>query len=404
MNTGEARQALLEAFQAALVSVEPRSAVAQAIEVHQDRLGPGSVGIVAIGKAASPMAWGAYDTLGTRLASGIAVGPEPATPPEPVTWHTGSHPLPDERSEAAGRAIVEYLDTADVDFVLFLISGGGSAIADVPPDGVGINELASIQERLLGSGTPIERLNLVRRSLSKLKNGQLLGHVRVPHLSVLISDVGDAGPEVIASGPTLGIPISAFAVRAVLDRAGVQVSEALEAHLSTLGSVERNTAFSVVADGWSAARAAAAFLRETGEEVVVAPRQFSGEARRVAGALVRGAGSGFTVAPGEATVTVTGGGRGGRNTEAALAVSIRIDGSDDLVFAALTTDGVDGSSDAAGAIVDGGSAQRMRNASVSPEAALMNNDSHHALAASGDLVHTGPTGTNVADLWMVWRG
>ena len=221
-----------------------------------------------------------------------------------------------------------------------------------------------------------------------LKNGHLLDHVRVPHLSLLISDVGDAGPEVIASGPTLGVPISAPVVHAVLDRAGLQLSEALTAHLDTLESVQPNEAFEVVADGTS---------------VEMAPRHFSGEARRIAGALVRGAGSGFTVAPGEATVTVTGAGRGGRNTEAALAVAIQIDGHHDVVFAALSTDGVDGSSDAAGAIVDGGSAQRMRDASLSPEAALMNNDSHHALLASGDLVHTGPTGTNVADLWMVWR-
>ncbi len=401
MNSGEARQVLAEAFHAALDAVDPRAAVARAID--PDRLGAGPVGVVAIGKAAAPMAWGAHDALGARLVSGIAVGPEPATPPEPVAWHTGSHPLPDGRSEAAGRAIVEYLESTDVSFVLFLISGGGSAIAEIPPDGVDVGELASIQQALLHAGVPIEELNLVRRSLSLFKNGRLLDHVRVPHLSLLISDVGDAGPEVIASGPTLGVPTRVEAVRAVLERADVVVAEAIEAHLDQLGPVVANEAFEVVADGWSAARAVAGVLTGTGSRVDVAPRHFSGEARRVSGALVRGAGSGFTVAPGEATVTVTGGGRGGRNTEAALAVAIQIDGLDEVVFAALSTDGVDGSSDAAGAIVDGGSAQRMRDASVSPEAALMNNDSHHALLASGDLVHTGPTGTNVADLWMVWR-
>ena len=403
MNAGEARRVLLEAFDAALSAVDPRSAVARAVEGHLNMLGAGTVGVVAIGKAAAPMARGAHDALGTRLASGVAVGQVPADPPEAITWRTGSHPLPDQHSEAAGRAIVDYLDSTDVEFVLFLISGGGSAIAEVPPDGVDIDELASLQRALLHSSSPIEELNLVRRSLSMLKNGHLLDHVRVPHLSLLISDVGDAGPEVIASGPTLGVPISAPVVHAVLDRAGLQLSEALTAHLDTLESVQPNEAFEVVADGWSAAHAAAAVLSDTGTSVEMAPRHFSGEARRIAGALVRGAGSGFTVAPGEATVTVTGAGRGGRNTEAALAVAIQIDGHHDVVFAALSTDGVDGSSDAAGAIVDGGSAQRMRDASLSPEAALMNNDSHHALLASGDLVHTGPTGTNVADLWMVWR-
>lgn len=401
MIAGEARQALLEAFDAALAAVEPRNAVARAVD--PGRLGSGPVGVVAIGKAAAAMAWGAHDALDDRLVSGIAVGPDLAEPPPTITWHTGSHPLPDARSEAAGRAIFDYLETADVSFVLFLISGGGSAIAEVPPDGVDVGELASIQRTLLHSGTPIEELNVVRRSLSKLKNGNLLDHARVPHLSLLVSDVGDAGPEVIASGPTLPVDSSAEAVGAILDRAGVNVSEALEIHLGTLGPVSSNDDFEVVADGWSAARAAADVLEATGEHITIAPRQFSGEARRVAGKLVRAVGSGFTVAPGESTVTVTGGGRGGRNTEAALAVAIQIDERDGVVFAALSTDGVDGASDAAGAIVDGGSAQRMRDASVSPEAALMNNDSHHALVASGDLVHTGPTGTNVADLWMVWR-
>lgn len=403
MNSDAARQLLLEAFRAALSAVEPRAAVARAVERHGDRIGTSTVGVVAIGKAAAPMAWGAHDVLGARLVSGVAVGPGPADPPESLTWHTGSHPLPDHHSEAAGRAVLEYLDSTDVSFVLFLVSGGGSAIVEVPPAGVDVGELASIQRALLHSGTPIEELNMVRRSLSMLKNGHLLDHVAVPHLSLLISDVGDADPEVIASGPTLGVPVSADAVRMVLDRASVQLTPELEAHLGTLGSVRPNDSIEIVADGWSAARAAVDVLEQTGEDVEIAQRHFSGEARRVAGALVRGAGSGFTVAPGEATVTVTGGGRGGRNTEAALAVSIQIDGVDDVVFASLSTDGVDGASDAAGAIVDGGSAQRMRDSSISPEAALMNNDSHHALLASGDLVHTGPTGTNVADVWMVWR-
>ncbi len=403
MNAGEARRVLLEAFHAALAAVEPRAAVRRAVELHRDRLGTGTIGVVAIGKAADAMAWGAHDVLGDRLVSGVAVGPDPADPPESVTWHTGSHPLPDHCSEAAGRSVIEYLGSTDVSFVLFLISGGGSAIVEVPPDGVDIAELASIQQALLHSGVPIEELNLVRRSLSISKNGHLLDHVRVPHLTLLVSDVGDAGPEVIASGPTLGVPISAEAVRAVVGRAGLHLGGALEAHLDSLASVIPNESFEVVADGWSAVRAAVDVLDETGEEVEIAPRPFSGQARRVAGAFTRGAGSGFTVAPGEATVTVTGGGRGGRNTEAALAVAIQIDELDGVVFAALSTDGVDGSSDAAGAIVDGGSAQRMRDKSVSPEAALMNNDSHHALLASGDLIHTGPTGTNVADLWMVWR-
>ncbi len=403
MTPAAARQAIRQAFDAALTAIEPRAAIARSVAEHASSIGDRPVGVVAIGKAAAPMAWGAYDALGERMISGVAVGPGDAATPEQMTWHSGSHPIPDASSEEAGRAVVDYLETTDAGFILFLISGGGSAIVEIPPEGLDIGDLASIQQTLLHSGTPIEALNLVRRSLSLLKNGRLLDHVGVPHHTMLVSDVGDAGPEVIASGPTLGVSTSADAVRAILTRAGVDVGEAIEAHLAADWPARQNDAHAVVADGWSAAQAAADVLRETGEEVSITKRHFAGEARRVGGTLVRNATRGFTVAPGEATVTVTGSGRGGRNTEAALAVAIGIDGSEDVVFAALSTDGVDGSSDAAGAMVDGDSAHRMRAAGISPEAALMNNNSHPALRASNDLVHTGPTGTNVADLWMVWR-
>jgi glycerate-2-kinase len=400
----QARQVISDAFDAALAAVDPRTAVRKALGGRADQLGVDGVGVVAIGKAAAPMVWGAHDALGESMVSGIAIGPEPAEPPSRIAWHTGSHPVPDERSEAAGRAVIEYLESADVGFVLFLISGGGSALAEVPPPGASIGELADIQRRLMGSGTPIEQLNLARRSLSLLKNGRLLDHTSAPHLTLVVSDVGGAGPEVIASGPTMGTPTSAAAVEAILQHAGLTIGAALQAHLDALGNVRSNDEWDVIADGWSAARAAAEVLGATGLAVSTPNRPFSGEARRVSAAIVRGATSGFTVAPGEATVTVIGDGVGGRNTEAAITVAIDIEGEDGVVFAALTTDGIDGPTDAAGAIVDGGSAERIRSAGLSPEAALMNNDSYPALDAAGDLVRTGPTGTNVADLWFVWRG
>ncbi len=403
MTPGEARLVILGAFDAALAAVEPRAAVRRAIEAHPELQGGTDVGVVAIGKAAGAMAWGAHDVLGEDLVSGVAIGPESAVPPPHLVWHTGSHPLPDERSERAGRAVIEYLSSDDVGFVLFLISGGGSALAEVPPPGVSIGELADIQRRLMDAGTPIEQLNLARRTLSLIKNGRLVDHTNVPHLTLVVSDVGDAGPEVVASGPTIGTPTGAAAVEGVLEQAGIAIGASLRAHLDTLGAVESNDAWEVVADGWSAARAASQVLEDTGLPVARPTRPFSGEARRVSAAMVRGASGGFTVAPGEATVTVTGDGVGGRNTEAALTVAIDIDGEDDVVFAALTTDGVDGPTDAAGAIVDGGSAERIRTTGLSPIAALMDNDSYPALEASGDLVRTGPTGTNVADLWFVWR-
>lgn len=405
MTPGEARAALSIAFDAAIVAIEPRALVRDRLNAERDD-GIGSLrcGVVAIGKAAAAMTWGAHDALSGSLVSGVAVGASDMDVPNGIDWHTGNHPIPGDRSVAAGMAVLNYLDTADVDFIVFLISGGGSALIEVPPPGFSIEQIAAIQSEALASDIPIDQLNLVRRSMSMVKNGGLLRATRSPSATFLISDVGDGDASVVASGPTIASSHDPASAVRILTSAGIALDADLEAWMRTPQPVTKETRWAMLADGWTAARAAADNLAALGEPVTMPRRPFRGEARRVGPAMVGQAQTGFTVAPGETTVTVTGGGLGGRNTEAALATALVIEGRDDLVFGAFATDGVDGPTEAAGAIVDGGTTARIRAAELDPVLALDRNDSYSALEAAGDVVVTGPTGTNVADLWIAWAG
>jgi hydroxypyruvate reductase len=228
--------------------------------------------------------------------------------------------------------------------------------------------------------------------MSQLKNGGLLaasGAARA--ITLLVSDVIDADPSVIASGPTLADDSTPSQAEAVIrHRLGVDPPR--------LGSRREpgrhHHRWQVIADGTIAAHAAAGVL-----EAEVWTTRLRGESSEQATAMVSARGEGAIVATGETTVTVRGPGVGGRNQEAALAAAIALDGGMGW-FAAIGTDGIDGPTDAAGAIVDGGSVDRMRSSGVDPARALASNDSNPALQASGDLVITGPSGTNVGDLWV----
>lgn len=299
--------------------------------------------------------------------------------------------------------MVDYLDSADVEGIVFLISGGASALVEVPPPGFSITELGEINRRMMGAGIPIEAMNLVRSSLSMIKNGGLLRHIKVPALTLLISDVGNNPATTIGSGLTIAAPQEPEAVLKILRQVEIEADPRIETYLRKHTEPAPSADWEVISDGGTAAAAAIRSLEAAGHIVHRAPRPFFGEARRAATSMVRGAEPGFTVVAGEATVTVTGTGRGGRNTEAALAVAINIEDCNDVMFAALATDGRDGETDCAGAIVDGATIGRVQAAGIDPVAALLNNDSYPTLDASNDVLRTGSTGTNVADLWITWR-
>ena len=405
MSPGAIRRRFRVAFDAALLAVDPEESTRAALA--RTEITP-PVTLLAIGKAAAGMARGAVRELGGAVASGVVVMPAENSAPPRLRALIGDHPLPGPGSLMAGRALLQAAAGAEEGTLLVLVSGGGSALAEVPLPGLSLSDLTATQQALLEAGAPIEDVNTVRRHLSRIKDGGLLREAGVPAVTLLISDVADAPPSAIASGPTLADATSPSDGLDVLRSYGLAdtVPPAVPAALARARapSPAGSHRWEVVADGARAADAAAAHLAGAGLEVRLVTTSLRGPAERAASELLRRAGPGTVdIAAGETTVTVTGGGLGGRNQHAALAAAIRIDGRR-AVFAALGTDGRDGPTDAAGAIVDGSSAARMRAAGVNPSEYLRRCDSYRALMASGDLVVTGPTGTNVADLWFVLAG
>ncbi|MEX2422508.1 MAG: DUF4147 domain-containing protein [Acidimicrobiia bacterium] len=357
---------------------------------------PAGVGLIAIGKASRPMARAAIDVLGDRLVHGVIVDPDPAPLP-PFEVHVGSHPLPDEASEAAGRAALAIAERTDHDHLLVLVSGGGSAMAEVPKRPLDIATVASIVDRLMAAGTPIDEMNVVRRHLSQLKHGGLSGRSKVPVTTLAISDVVDGPASTVASGPTLHDDSTALDALGIIERRlGRPVPQKVHTALATPVPRRRNEDVHVVADRHTAYAVMSRRLAEAGLGESRAIR-LEGEAADMARRIVTM--PGLTIGTGETTVTVSGGGKGGRNQHGALAATIAIDGSD-TVLGTFGTDGVDGPTDAAGAIVDGSTYRRLIDAGVNPEDSLARCDSHPALEAGGCLIRTGPTGTNVADVWV----
>ncbi len=409
------RSSLIAAYEAAVDACDPEIAVASAICVDRDGITvgghrfvgatPDDVVVVAIGKAASGMVRGVVSVLGP--VRGIAVSNHTESCPVPLV--IGSHPVPDEASLRCGEALIEYIENlVPSDLVLYLISGGGSAIAAAPVAGITLEDLAALNDTLGRVGVPIGDMNEIRAAVSKIKGGRLARMCPAEHAATLVlSDVVGVGPTHVASGPSLGAGMGA-AASAVVSRYGLEslLPASVVAAVGRLGRVPQEAPhpFSVVGSAEIAARAAADCLASHGFRTVIATTELTGEARTAAVEFARSAApAAITIAAGETTVTVTGGGVGGRNQEAALAVAIEIAGTD-VVYAGLGTDGIDGPTPAAGAVVDGRTAARASDLGLDLSEALVHNDSYTALAALDAIVVRGDTGTNVGDLWMVAKG
>lgn len=401
------RRTLAEAYRAAVEAVDPATVVeAKLSEISLDR---SRARIVAIGKAAPAMCRGAAAALGSRLIGGVAVSDHVEPVPPGIRLLVGSHPYPDDRSLAGGEAVLrEAASTGEDEVLVVLVSGGGSALVERLPEGMDLGEAATTQRVLLNSGVPIEEINTVRRHLSLVKNGGVVRASGTPRVvSLLVSDVIDGPAAAIASGPTLEDGSSPADALAVLERWGLRdrIPSGVLRHLETSrlappGDVEHT--WHVVADVSVAAAAAHRAIERMGLPASIVTTALRGEAREQALRLLEGEPGVVRIAAGETTVTVRGEGTGGRSQEGALAAAMALEGTGG-VFAALGTDGIDGPTDAAGAIVDGGTTSRIRAAGLDPRVCLDENDSHPALDASGDLVRTGPSGTNVGDVWMAWR-
>lgn len=351
--------------------------------------------IIAIGKAAAAMSRGAARSMGD--VRGICVTNTPTEVPEAVDLLIGDHPVPGRASFEAGRRILE-LARSTPGPLAALISGGGSALVEHPLPGIDEQYLRMVNCRLLEVGASISETNLVRRHLSAIKGGGLARLSQSGITTYIVSDVAGAGPEVVASGPTIPVAPDPQHARQTMQRLGISVPDGvwramsqIPQHQPTRGEV------TILADGRVAAAAVASAARSDGVDAVVADGWLTGEVERALSDFFNDARPGVTVGAGEPNVDVRGGGVGGRNSHAALVAATRIEGSDAL-FAAFATDGVDGRSRGAGGLVDGGTLGRGGD----PGPALETSDSASYLEASGDLIHTGPTGTNVSDVWLLW--
>lgn len=392
---------------ASIRAVQPDAAVRRALEQHD--FGAGRVVLVAAGKAAWQMARAASSCLGGRIAAGVVVTKygHVKGPIANFACHEGGHPVPDEGGFAGTRAalgLVQGLATQDT--VLFLLSGGGSALFEQPL--VPAEELQDITGQLLASGADIVEINTVRKRLSAVKGGrfaQACAPARV--FSIVLSDILGDPLDMIASGPACPDSSTCAAARAVAQKYGLRLSPRARALLDqetpkALANVETHITGSVR----QLCEAAAVECRALGYEPVLLTDQLCCQAKEagsfLASVLRTHAGKGRPLAflaGGETVVQLVPGGHGlgGRNQELALAAAPAIAGLQAAVFS-VGSDGTDGPTDAAGGYVDGDTAAALAAAGLDAHGILAANDAYHALQATGGLLFTGPTGTNVNDV------
>ncbi len=423
---------------AALAAVEPGGLVARRLERAATALRlrgrsgellaehAGRVLVVGAGKAALAMARAAAEVVGDASAGGLVVVPHGGAGPCPggIEVATGAHPVPDGAGEAATARLLAAVGAADAaTLVLVVLSGGASSLLVAPAAGLTLADKQALGARLLASGADIGALNVVRKHCSRVKGGGLARHAaRAAGLwTLVLSDVVGDDPATIASGPTVADPGTFRDAAAVLARylEPEDVPAAVRARIERgcTGALPETVkpgdpalaraATVVIGGNQDALAAAAAAARAHGYAAEVAAEPLAGDAaeagRVLAARLGAARGGPFAlVAGGETTVRVRPGGRGGRAQQLALAAAVALEGAPCVLLAA-GTDGVDGPTDAAGACVDGGTVARAWARGLDPAAALAATDSHPLLAATGDLLRTGPTGTNVADLVVALR-
>jgi glycerate-2-kinase len=414
-------QLLLEVYRAALAAVDAREATRRALLAERGPAAP--VVVLAAGKAACAMARAACEVLAERIRGGAVYTREGHAREVGcgLRVREAGHPLPDARSvAAAGEALRIAASVRPPARLLVLLSGGASAVWCAPAEGLTLRDKLETTDALLRAGADIAALNTVRKQLSRLKGGRL---ARVAEgceiLTLAISDVRGDLPDQIGSGPTVPDPTSARDALAVLEQHGLVslVPAAVRARLERAAASGRYGArapgpgaareFRIVASLDRALEAAAGRGAALGLRVVAAGASAYGDVADVARELARlarqvaAAGDALLVCGGEPTVRVRGPGRGGRCQELAVRLALELD--EELEFSALCagTDGSDGPTDAAGALVDGATLRRAAARGVDARAALERSDSYALLDAAGALLRTGPTQTNVADLMLV---
>jgi glycerate 2-kinase len=441
MQLDELRHSARLIWEAALDAANPATCIRKFVSLNGDALSVGGrnipirgrVIVIGTGKASARMAQVIEDILGGRISAGIvSTKYGHALPLQRIRLVEAGHPIPDAAGVQAVQGTRQNVQglTKD-DIVLCLISGGGSALWPSPAGGITLDEKQKVTQLLLRAGATILELNAVRKHLSDIKGGQLARWASPAHvISLIISDVVGDPMDFIGSGPTAADTTSFADALAIIEKYGVDVPASVRKRFEE--GVARRIADTpkpgdpvfdhvenhIIANNRLLVEAATAKARELRFNTLVLATEIEGEARDVGGVFaaisreIMASGKPIPVpacvlAAGETTVTVRGHGVGGRNQEMALAWAIAMASrasANSVCFASVASDGTDGPTDAAGGIVDALTCARATELGMTPAKFLQNNDSFHLLKATGDLIVTGPTHTNLMDLQILLVG
>lgn len=433
-------EAVCRVLAAAIKAVEPGAAVNRYLQREGSKLTIAGkpyeldayqrVLVFGFGKASVPMCHAALKILGDRFSMGIAITKtSAASKDDRLEVVTAAHPVPDDAGVRAAKQILDILaSTREGDLVIFLISGGGSALLTAPVKGISLDDIQAVTEVLLASGADITAINTVRKHLSKVKGGNLARHAHPAEMVALIlSDVVGDPLDMIASGPTVPDPSTYAQALAILEgKEGVPHSVREHLRKGAKGEIPETpkpgdpiferVANILVGNNHRAAQAAVQQAGEEGFNPLLLTTRLQGEARSI-GPVLAAIGQQIVasdepaprpaclIAGGETTVTLCQNpGWGGRNQEVALSAVSDLAGFADILLVTLATDGDDGPSDAAGAVVSGDTLGRAKALGLEPADFLACNDSYHFFEPLGDLLRPGPTETNVNDLNVLFVG
>jgi glycerate 2-kinase len=432
----------LSIFRAALRGADPRRCVKRFLKVEQGILSAGDfrkrlqdidrIIVVGAGKASALMAQATEEVLKGRIDCGVIITKKgPTVPLKRMKVYFGGHPLPDEEGAKGTERIMEIVaEAGEDDLALCLISGGGSALMISPCEGIRLEDKKKLTQLLLECGATIDEINTIRKHISRVKGGRL-AHAAYPAqtVSLILSDVIGDRIDSIASGPTAPDPTTFDDCCEILQRYNLmeRVPEPIRLFLqANKGKQDTETVkpgdpvFArvenvIIGSNFLALKEAETEARALGFHTLFLSSAIAGDTSKAAeehAFLAQEIREGRSEPPppacavsgGETTVVVKGEGKGGRNQEFVLAAAIQIDGLHDVVIASMNTDGIDGPTDACGAMCDGLSVSRAKKMHLDPEDYLGRNDSYHFFEKLDDLIRTGPTNTNVMDIHIMLVG
>lgn len=417
------RAFLLDLFDTAVAAADPT----HCLPSHLPPPPKGRTIVIGAGKAAASMARAVEAHWDSPIEGVVVTRYQHGLSCQHVEVIEAGHPVPDDKGlDAARRILAMAREAGEDDLVLCLISGGGSSLLALPGENgngksaISLSDKQAINRSLLWSGANITEMNTVRKHLSAIKGGRLAAAAFPAKVVTLaISDVPGDDPGIIASGPTVGDLSSSDDAMEILQRYGIELPPSAKAFLSSPGAETprpddprlATASFELIATPKASLEAAAEKCRTAGCDVIVLGDAIEGEAREVGAEqaklalqMKRQAMPTVVMSGGETTVTVKGDGRGGRNAEYLLGLTIALDGAEGIHALACDTDGIDGSEDNAGAVTGPNSLARARAAGLDPGALLANNDAYSFFSGIDDLIKTGPTRTNVNDFRAIMIG